>query len=53
MYEDLDAPLSNNWPPLSNSVTRSGFGGPTFGPKRTKCNDANEKNLNWPLREYT
>jgi hypothetical protein len=24
MYEDLDAPLSSDWPPLSDSVTRSG-----------------------------
>jgi hypothetical protein len=52
MYEDLDAPLSSNWPLLSISVTRLGSRDPSSSPKQTKHVDANENNPNWPPREY-
>jgi hypothetical protein len=31
MNEDLDAPLSTNWPPLSDSGIGSSFRGPSSG----------------------
>jgi hypothetical protein len=33
MYEELNVPQLSNWPPLSNSVLRSGSEGPSFGLK--------------------
>jgi hypothetical protein len=53
MYEDLDCPLSSDWPLLFDSVIGFGPKGPSSSPKRTKYANVNEKNPNWSLREYT
>jgi hypothetical protein len=53
IYEDLEAPQSTDWLTLSDSGTGSGLGGPSSSQKRSKCADANEKNLGYPPREYT
>jgi hypothetical protein len=44
IYEDLDAPESNDWLTLSNSGTGSDLGGTSSTPKRSKCANANKKN---------
>jgi hypothetical protein len=44
IYEDLDAPTSNDWLMLSDSGMGSGLGGTSSTPKRSKCADANKKN---------
>jgi hypothetical protein len=53
IYEDLDAPVSNDWLTLSDNGTRSGSGGTLSAPKRSKCADAKKKNPQWPPTEYT
>jgi hypothetical protein len=53
IYEDLDAPASNDWLTLSDSSTGSGLGGTSSAPKRSKRADAKKKNLQWPLIQYT
>jgi hypothetical protein len=44
IYEDLDAPESNDWLTLSDTGTGSGSGGTLSAPKRSKRADANKKN---------
>jgi hypothetical protein len=53
IYEDLDAPKSNDWLTLSDTGTCSGSGCTSSTPKRSKRAYANNKNPQWPLIEYT
>jgi hypothetical protein len=53
MYEDLDAPQSTDSLTLSDSDTGSGSGGPSSSQKKSKCDDANEKNPGYLPRGYT
>jgi hypothetical protein len=53
MYEDIDTPLSNDWPSLSDSGIGLSSGGPSLGRKWSKRADTNEKNPNYPPRDYT
>jgi hypothetical protein len=53
IYEDLDAPESNDWLMLFDSGMGSGLEGTSSVPKRSKRADANKKNPQWPPIEYT
>jgi hypothetical protein len=53
IYEDPDAPESNDWLMLSDSGTGSSSGGTSSAPKRSKCANANKKNPQWLPIEYT
>jgi hypothetical protein len=53
MYEDLDAPQSIDWLMLSDSGTGLSLGGPSSSQKWSKRADTNEKNPDYPPREYT
>jgi hypothetical protein len=60
MYEDLNVQQSNDWPPLSDSISGLDnirifhiFWDPSLGSKQTKYTNVNAKNPNWPPWEFT